>query len=120
VEDELQERDPFDPLVELMKSPEADKLLAPVLQLELPRAITGNLSYQTSIEDAINNSKTKIEPVDFRYTNAIVESARLAYAQVTKGKVLSCRLPDMFIRHNAITTSRTWEKYEESKEAVKS
>lgn len=120
IEDELQENSPFDPLFELMNSPEAKKLLAPVPQLDMPRAITGNLSYQTSIDDAIKNSKIKIDPVDFQYINAIVESRHFAHAQITKGKILSCRTPDMFIRHNAITTSRTWEKREQPKETVKS
>ena len=120
-EDELQENDPFEPILELMKSTQAKKLLAPVPQLAMPRGLTGNLNYQTSIEDANKASKIKIDPVDFEYTNANVESLRFGYAQKTKGKILSCRMPDMIIRHNTITTARTWERFEEpKKETVQS
>lgn len=120
IESELQENEQFDPLLELMKSSQAPKLLAPVRQIDMPRGFTGNLSYQTTIDDINKNAVTEIEPVDFRYTNAIVESPRIAYAQATKGKILSCRMPDMFIRHNVVETSRDWSKLEQPKqEAVK-
>jgi hypothetical protein len=120
-EDELQENEPFEPILELMKSPVSKKLLAPVPQIDVPRGLAGNLSYQTSIEDVIKNSKSKIEPVDFKYTNANVESSRVGYSQITKGKILSCRMPDMYIRHNTVMTQRAWERFEEpKKETVQS
>lgn len=120
-EDELQENEPFEPILELMKSPMSKKLLAPVPQIDLPRGLTGNLAYQTSIDDIIKNSKAKIDPVNFEYTNANVESSRVGFSQMTKGKILSCRMPDMIIRHNTITTQRKWERFEEpKKETVQS
>jgi len=107
---ELQEDVPFDPIYELMKSPEATKLLSPVPQIDLPVGIPGNPSYQTTLADVIKHAKVTIDPVDFQYTNAIVESPRLAYVQMTKGKILSSRTQDMKIKYNVITTSRMWEK----------
>jgi len=110
IEEELQENTPFDTLIELMNSPEAKKLLSPVPQLEIPMGLSGTLTYQTALADLIKAAKVTIDPVDFQFTNAIVESSRLAYLQMTKGKILACRTPDMVIRRNAVTTSRAWEK----------
>jgi len=110
IAEELQENSPFEPVFELMKSAEAKKLLSPVPQFDLPVGIPGNLSYQTQLEDVVKHAKMKIEPVDFQYTNAIVESARLAHVQMTKGKILASRTQDMKIRYNAVATSRMWEK----------
>jgi len=110
IADELQENTPFHPIFELMKSPEAKKLLSPVPQLDMPMAISGNLTYQTALADVVKQVKVTIDPVDFEFTNAIVESPRLAYIQRTKGKILSSRTQDLKIRYNTITTSQVWEK----------
>jgi len=110
VAQELQEDSPFDPILELMKSAEAKKLLSPVPQLDVPIGVAGNVSYQTVLEDVAKHAKAKIEPIDFQYTSAIVESARLGHARVTRGKILSSRAQNLEIVYNVITTSRLWEK----------
>jgi hypothetical protein len=110
IEQELKENDPFRPLYELLRSGEAPKLLAPVPQLDLPQHATAAAHYQTSIDDVVKAITARIDPVDFEFTTALVESGRLADAYVTKGKILSCRKPDLMINFNVVTLSRAWEK----------
>lgn len=109
IEQELKENAPFRPLYELLRSSEAQKLLAPVPQLDLPQHATAGAHFQTSINDVIQAITAKIDPVDFEFTTALVESGRLADAYVTKGKILACRKPDLMINFNVVTLSRAWE-----------
>lgn len=108
IEAELKENTPLDTLMELLKSKEGSKLLSPVPQLEIPMSAVASAHYQTSIDDVEKHSKT-IDPVDFEFTNALIESSRMAYANVARGKILACRNPDLIIRHNRIYTSVQWE-----------
>jgi hypothetical protein len=110
LEQELKERAPFDFVIELLKSAEAPKLLGPVPQIDLPICAAASAHFQTSIDDVNKNSKVKINPVDFEYTDALVESSRLSHAHVTRGKILSCRNPDLMIHWNRLITSQEWEK----------
>jgi Serine dehydrogenase proteinase len=109
IEAELKENTPLDTLCELLKSAEASKLLSPVPQLDIPMCAAASAHYQTSIEDVKKHSKTTIDPIDFEFTNALIESSRVAYANVARGKILACRNPDLAIRHNRIYTSLEWE-----------
>jgi hypothetical protein len=61
----------------------------------------------------------QINPVEFEYTNALVESSRLAHSNVTKGKILACRTPDLMIKYNRFITSLEWGAVK-SKKAGKS
>ena len=117
IEEDLGERRPFDPIFELAKSSEADKLLAPVPQIDLPAPASMSAHFQTTIADVTQASETKIDPVDFEYTGAIVESSRMASAHVTRGKILACRMPDLIIKYNAVTTSQAWERTEDESNA---
>jgi hypothetical protein len=110
MEDELKECEPFDAICELLKSSEADKLLAPVPQLDIASCVTAGSDFKTGLQDVIDKATSKIAPVDFAVTGVIIDSARLGYALVTKGKILASRLPDLRIRHSMFTSSRTWEK----------
>jgi hypothetical protein len=110
IEEDLKERSPFDIVIELLRSKEASKLLAPVPQLEIPMAATMSSHYNTTIADVMDHSKVMVDPVDFEHTNALVESSRLAFRSVTKGKILSCRTPDLIIKYNRLHVSVDWEK----------
>jgi len=110
LEQDLKERTPFDPIFELLKSGEATKLLSPVPQLDIPMCASPSAHFQTTINDVIDKSKPTIDPVDFEFTSAIVESTRTGYAHVTRGKILSCRNPDLMIKYNTVTKSREWEQ----------
>ncbi len=57
----------------------------------------------------MSHSKTTINPVDFEHTNALVESSRLAFSNVSRGKILACRTPDLMIKYNRVFTSVEWE-----------
>jgi hypothetical protein len=113
LERELKELEPFDAICELLKSSEASKLLAPVPQLDIASCATAGSDFKTGLQDVIDKATSKIDPVDFAVTGVIIDSARLGYALVTKGKILASRLPDLRIRYSLFTSSRTWEKRQE-------
>lgn len=111
LEEELKENEPFDPICELLNSSEANKLLSPVSQLDLPLCASATADFHTTIADVFSNA-TKVEPVDFEFEDAIVESKRCSYAHVIKGKILSHRTPDLVIRYHVVIKSSLWEKVE--------
>jgi hypothetical protein len=115
IERDLKERTPFDPLLELMKSNEASKLLAPVPLINLPMAASASAHFSTTIADVMSASTITVEPVDFELKLAIVESSRSASAHTTKGKILATRNPDLAIKYQVVTTSREWENVSKSK-----
>ncbi len=102
LEEELQERSPFDPIIELMNSAEAPKLLGAVPQMNVPVDVAATLSYQSTLDDVMKHATVAVQPVDFQFTNALVESSRLAYAQVTKGKILASRHPNLMIGYMSL------------------
>ena len=110
VEEDLKERTPFDTIIELLNSSQAGKLLAPVPQLDIASATVAGAHYSTSITDAINAAQEKVDPVDFEYTNAVVESSKLGFTNICKGKILACRTPDLMITYNRLITSIAWSK----------
>jgi hypothetical protein len=115
IESDLKERSPFDILIELLRSSEATKLLAPVPQLDISAAATMGTHYNTGLDDIVKHTKVQVNPVDFEHLNALVESNRLAHSNVTKGKILACRMPDLLIKYNRVITSLEWEKLEPKK-----
>jgi hypothetical protein len=108
LETELKENIPFDPIMELLNSPEAPTLLAPVPQLDLPMCASATASYQNTVSDIKAVATSSVKPVDFEFTYTIVESTRSSQAQVAKGKLLACRNPDLMINWNMLITSRDW------------
>jgi hypothetical protein len=64
----------------------------------------------------MTRATTTVNPVDFETTNALVESSRMAFSNVTKGKILACRTPDLVIKFNRYYTSAQWDKYPIKKE----
>ena len=110
LEAELKETEPFDIISELLTSSEASKLLAPVPQLDIAAPVTAGSNYQTSLQDIIDKKTSSIDPVDFAVTGVIIDSARLGYAFVTKGKILASRLPDLRIQYSLFVSNKTWDK----------
>lgn len=110
LEQDLKENTPFDPIFELLRSPEAGKLLSPVPQLDIPLHAQASQHWNTSLDDLQKALTVKIDPVDFQYPTAMVESSREAYSNIIKGKILACRNPDLMIRYNRVVSSREWEK----------
>jgi hypothetical protein len=53
---------------------------------------------------------TKIDPVDFEHIDALMESHRLAYRGVTRGKILASRLPDLNLQYSMLVAFLGWEK----------
>lgn len=109
LEEELQERRPFSPIIELLDSAEAPKLLSPVPQLTLPCNAPGPNYFPVDI-DKVKTEKVDINPVDFQHIDAIIESPRLTYRGVTRGKILASRLPDLNLNYNCLVSFRGWEE----------
>lgn len=112
IEQDLKENEPFHPLLELLRSSEAKKLLAPVPQIYVPSFTIASGHYNSTLSDVQKAIKEAIEPVDFVTKNAIVESVGSAHAHFTRGKILACRNPDLVINYHMVATSRGWEKAE--------
>lgn len=108
LEGSLREREPFDPIAELLNSSEAGKLLAPVPQLHIPMSASAVASFQTQFGDLTGAVTERIDPIDFEFVTAIVESSRGAHTQTVKGKILATRNPDLNIQYNVLFTSRMW------------
>src|SRR6266404_5247469 len=115
IEKDLKENVPFDPLHELFASTQSAKLLAPVPLISLPMAASASAHFTTTIADVNAAATVTVDPVDFEFTDAIVESSRLASAHVTKGKILATRNPDLVMRYNMVTTSKAWETFRKPK-----
>ena len=109
LEEELEERRPFSPIIELLNSPEGTKLLSPVPQLTLPGNAPGP-NYFSSDIDKVKSEKVDINPVDFQHVDAILESSRLTHRGVTRGKILASRLPDLNLAYNCLVCFRGWEE----------
>lgn len=105
---ELQERSPFSPIMELVNSNQSKTLLAPVPQLDMPWNSPGPSSFSADLK-ALKAEVVNVEPVDFEYVHAIIESSRLAHRGLTKGKILASRRPDLTIHYNCLLSFRGWQ-----------
>lgn len=108
VEDELKERSPFDPIFELLRSPEASKLLAPIPQMDLP--VPQQMMLNSGLADIKKEAHNIVNPIDFKVVTAMVESSRAAYHNIMEGKILARRNPDLMIQYNRVVSSREWQK----------
>lgn len=109
IEEELEERRPFDPISELLNSAQGPTLLNDIPQLNLPQNASGPTYFNAGIDDVVNAAKT-VQPIDFQVVDAIIESGRLSHRGVTRGKIMASRQPDLNIRYNALVTFKGWEK----------
>lgn len=109
IEKDLDQRTPFDAVAELAKSPQAASLFSPVPQMDIPAAAAMTPSYGVPLDDVVKHTTAKIDPVDFEFTAAVMESSRSGSIHRVRGKILACRMPDMTIRHHLVVTSRIWE-----------
>jgi hypothetical protein len=109
IESDLKENTLFDPVLEAINSPEGAKLLSPVPQLEIPMCAVASGHYSATIENVKAATDTTINPIDFEFKSAVVESSRLGRALVRRGKILACRNPDLMIQSNMVTTFWGWE-----------
>lgn len=110
LEQELKEREPTSPDIELLNSAEAEKLLAPVPMMTVPSNSpdSGTPTANTPASGGIGN--VSINPVDFEHLEALLESRRLAFRRVRRGRILATRLPDLTIQWSAPTVFAGWER----------
>jgi hypothetical protein len=109
IEEDLQERRPFDPVYEILNSSQKDTLLRDIRQLNLPANAPGPTYFQAELDPLIQASTT-IEPIDACVVDAIIESARLAFRAETRAKILASRLPDLRLQYNVLVEFTGWEK----------
>jgi hypothetical protein len=108
LEAELKIRQPFSPLFELMNSSEGAKLFTAVPQLNAPPNLP-QAAAQQLLQQVMQNAIVNIDSVDFEIITTVMESRRLASMETLRGKILACRMPDLNIRVNAVTTKAGWE-----------
>ncbi len=112
VEKELEIRKPFHPVYVLMaNAAAAESLLAPVPQLNIPPDAPDEVR-QGLIAEMIGQGILEIEPVDFQFVSAVMESPRLASRDKFKGKIIACRTADLDLQTNVIGTETGWEAVE--------
>jgi len=68
-----------------------------------------------TIPKTLNKGKV-IEPVDYEYLSAVIESIRCRSEYKVKGKISAVRLPDMNIAVNVIKSEYGWKFYKNQKE----
>jgi hypothetical protein len=110
LEEELQERKPTSEIIELLASSEATKLLSGVPQFDLPSHVPGPTYVSSDLASLLAACASKsINPVDYEHLVALLESERLAFRGVTRGKIVASRRPDLTIQYNRLVSFRGWE-----------
>ncbi len=111
IEKELKIRTPFDPLQEVLASPAAAALLAPVPQINLPNNLPAPV-LQGVIQQVIQQLQIQVQPinpVDYEVINAVMESTRGASRSAQVGKILVMRSPDLEIKFTQVTLENGWK-----------
>ncbi len=60
--------------------------------------------------DKIKAESVDVDPVDFEIETGLIESPRANHVCTVKGKIMSCRTPDLVIQYNAVMTFKGWLK----------
>lgn len=110
LENELEERVPFDPISELLRSPEGKKLLTQTQQWNMFIPPQLGVYWNTTPESMQQIPGDSINPINFSILMALVESNRIAHRYVVEGKILSRRNLDLVIQYNQLITTRKWHK----------
>ena len=109
VEDDLEMRRPFNPIGIVLASPQADNLMAPIPQLNLPpNAPPGVI--QQAIQQLLQVGVAQIDPVQCEVTTSVIESPRLASRELISGRILACRMPDLNVKANLLIERAGWER----------
>ncbi len=66
---------------------------------------------QQVVQQLLQTAVATVDPVDFEVVTALMESCRVASRDILKGKVMACRMPDLNLRVNAVTTKGGWEPF---------
>jgi hypothetical protein len=109
VEEELQMRRPFNVVSEVLASPQGAKLLAPVSQLNLPPNAPGPI-VQQAIQQILHAGIIPIDPVECLLTLSVLESRRRASRDMSYGRILACRMPDLNVQARLLTQRDGWER----------
>lgn len=107
MEEELQIREPFNPVAVLRGNPAAGPLFADVLQLNLPLGAPPALLQQV-MQTILASALVQVPPTPFEQIAALCESARLATRYITSGSILASRLPDLQLRMNMLVERHAW------------
>lgn len=114
--EELQTRNPFDPLAEFLKDPKAK----PFLQSPPPLNIPPQIDQRTAIQLLQNyfNEQLNVElpEVEIELKYAFVESIRVAVEYYAKNKILVQRTLDMRFNGNLVPLGKGWRKVKIEKE----
>ena len=108
IEQEMQMREPFNPIAVLKADPNCAALFEPTLQISIPLNLPPAV-LQPIIQQVANSLQvTQVPPADYALIHAACESARWATRCVQTGKILASRLPDLQIRVNMMVEQQQW------------
>jgi Serine dehydrogenase proteinase len=109
IEQELEMRRPFNPISEVLASPQAANLLAPVPQLNLPANAPPQF-VQQALQQLLQISIVQVEPVECKLTTSVIESRRHASREIMNGRLLACRMPDLNVKVALVIERAGWER----------
>lgn len=128
IEKDLKIREPFNPIFELMASDQGAKLVGQVAQPKGTVVVPGvhqqliqnvhivgkdgaalPVPTATMLKAIIDSGSVMIDPVDYEYTSAIMESTRVASRHSTRGKIMAFRAPDLNFQIHLVPAKMCWE-----------
>jgi hypothetical protein len=108
IEEELEIREPFNPLSLVHQNPDCAPVFAPAVQLQMPSNLPPPVMQQV-LQAALNQIGTvAVPPTPFEAIGAIIESARTATRYVFDGKILAVRLPNLEIQLSVQVLRACW------------
>ncbi len=108
LEEEMQCREPFNPMHEIEKSPIAAQLFSPIPQVTIPSGVPPEMQQQIVQSILSQISVVNLSGVDYETKHSIIESVRKASAFVAKGKIFARREADLKISVNRINLNGGW------------
>lgn len=115
IEEEMECTNPFDPLKIILSDKEREKLITTVPQIQIPSNLPPQILQQVINKILSQIGVVQIEPIEYEYLSAVVESVGCRSEYRIKGKISAVRLPDMKIAVNVIKTEYEWKFYKSKK-----
>ena len=108
-ENELQMRNPFNPLGLVKNNPDCKAMFEPVPQLTIPENLTPEAK-QNILNQFLQQSIVHIPSTPYEQTNAAVESPRHSSRCVSEGLIFAARQANMEIKMSVAPTFSGWRK----------
>lgn len=105
---ELQIREPHNPISCLMRDPNCAPLFAPLSQVVLPGNVPPAIAQQAFQQVLQQVTVSNVPPTRFTLIHAVMESTRISSRCVTEGLLFGARLPEQQVRVTAVNERQGW------------